>query len=66
MQKQKHQLTYTSSDKKVATIDKNGKVTVKKAGKDYNYGEGSSNQPVSGSRKNNYDYCYKESSKESS
>lgn len=33
MQKPKTALTYTSSDKKVATVDKNGKVTVKKAGK---------------------------------
>ena len=31
--KAKTPLTYTSSDKKIATIDKNGKVTVKKAGK---------------------------------
>ena len=31
--KAKTALTYTSSDKKVATVDKNGKVTVKKAGK---------------------------------
>ena len=30
--KAKTPLTYTSSDKKIATIDKNGKVTVKKAG----------------------------------
>ena len=31
--KAKTPLTYTSSDKKIATVDKNGKVTVKKAGK---------------------------------
>lgn len=31
--KAKTPLTYTSSDKKTATVDKNGKVTVKKAGK---------------------------------
>ena len=50
MQKQKHRLPITSSDKKIAIIDKNGKSYRKKGRKGYNYGEGSSNQPVSGSR----------------
>ena len=57
---------YLFRQKRLQLLIRTEKVTVKKGRKGYNYGEGSSNQPVSGSRQNNYDYCYKESSKESS